>query len=269
MFKRIVLSVNALLWSSSALAQQSEIAGLEQRHWPSVGLGQSIDGSLSADDLKRTDGSYADGFFYDAKSGETAIVTLRSPDFDSWLVVDDPASPMIETDDDAGGGTNSRLTVTFPHAGRYLILANALEAGKTGSYTLSVDPASPAEAAWATLAEQLYGKAGEVYASRGYHRAAFVRTGSLAAGASDRMAIATSKDHPWNMLGVCDTHCSDLDLEVLDASGKVVDADSLADDAPVVGPKLAGQAGNFTLVVKMAKCDTGSCFYRVREYEKQ
>src|ERR1043165_755375 len=70
--------------------------------------------------------------------GEQLTITLRSDDFDAWLVLDDPNGPMFEHDDDSAGGTDSRLTVTLPPDGRYVILANVVQSGKTGSYTLTL-----------------------------------------------------------------------------------------------------------------------------------
>ncbi|HTI06120.1 MAG TPA: PPC domain-containing protein [Gemmatimonadales bacterium] len=105
---------------------------------PAIHLGETINGQLTTSDILRNDNTYADGFFYDGRAGEQITITLRSSDFDSWLVLDDPNGPMFEHDDDSAGGNDSRLTVTLPHDGRYVILANVVQRGATGSYTLSL-----------------------------------------------------------------------------------------------------------------------------------
>ena len=102
-------------------------------------IGQTISGSLSSGDAKRDDGTYTDPFFYDAAAGESVTITMRSPDLDSWLVVDDPSGTMFQHDDDSGGDRDAQLTLTFPHAGRYLILANTVSPGAVGNYTLVIN----------------------------------------------------------------------------------------------------------------------------------
>jgi hypothetical protein len=106
---------------------------------PRIGSGQTVSGRLASGDFLRSDDhTWADGFFYEGRRGERITVTMRSGSFDSWLVFDDPNGPLQETDDDGAGGRDARITVTLPHDGRYLIVANSLSAGATGPYTLSV-----------------------------------------------------------------------------------------------------------------------------------
>ena len=111
---------------------------LERRELPWVGAGQTVNGRLTdADFLRSDDNTYADGFAYQARAGETITITMRSSDLDSWIVVDGPDG-FHETDDDSGGGNNAQLRITFPKAGRYVIVANAVRPGSTGSYTLTI-----------------------------------------------------------------------------------------------------------------------------------
>ena len=117
---------------------KATLADLQHASWPTIVAGASLNGQLDSSDVLRDDGTYTDGFFYDGQEGETITVTMRSPDVDSWLVIDDPDGPLSQHDDDSGGGHDSRLTITLPHAGRYLILANDVAKGSTGNYTLSL-----------------------------------------------------------------------------------------------------------------------------------
>jgi len=115
------------------------IADLGRMRLPSITAGQSVNGRLSSGDFVRSDDdSYADGYAYQGQAGERITVTLRSSAFDSWLVFDDPNGPMQEHDDDSAGGNDSQVTVTLPHAGRYVIIANSIGARATGPYTLTV-----------------------------------------------------------------------------------------------------------------------------------
>lgn len=116
----------------------ASLSAIEQMQFPTIGLGQTVNGTLTTSDLLRSDDTYADGFSYNGHSGEVITITMRSSDVDAWLVIDDPASQFMEYNDDGAGGTDAMLNVTLPHDGRYIILANTVRPGATGSYTLSV-----------------------------------------------------------------------------------------------------------------------------------
>jgi S1-C subfamily serine protease len=115
-----------------------DISSLNVRTLPRIALGQTVSGRLASGDFRRPDGSYADAYVYTGRAGEQITMTLRSSDFDAWAVVDDPNGPMREHDDDSGGNLDAELTVTLPHAGQFLIVANSVAEGATGAYTLSL-----------------------------------------------------------------------------------------------------------------------------------
>jgi len=116
-----------------------DIADLGRRQLPQITAGQTVSGRLTTSDFLRSDdNTYADGYVYNGRAGEQITITMRSDAFDSWLVIDDPNGPLREHDDDSGGGNDSELTVTLPHAGRYVIVANSVSARDTGPYTLTV-----------------------------------------------------------------------------------------------------------------------------------
>ncbi|SOD03552.1 pre-peptidase C-terminal domain-containing protein [bacterium JGI 053] len=124
---------------SSGDGNTGTIADLGRMRLPGIAAGQSVSGRLASGDFVRSDDdSYADGYFYQGRAGEQITVTLRSSAFDSWLVVDDPTGPLQEHDDDSAGGNDAQVTLTLPHAGRYLIIANSIGARATGAYTLTV-----------------------------------------------------------------------------------------------------------------------------------
>ncbi|HVG44651.1 MAG TPA: trypsin-like peptidase domain-containing protein [Longimicrobium sp.] len=117
---------------------RGDLADLGRMQLPRIAAGQTVNGQLSSSDFLRTDdNTYADGFMYAGRAGERLTVTMRSGAFDSWVVVDDPNGPLREHDDDGAGGNDARLTVTLPHDGNYLIVANSV-ARSSGAYTLSV-----------------------------------------------------------------------------------------------------------------------------------
>ncbi len=111
--------------------------------------GQTIQGELTTDDTKLDDGSYADYYTYQGHAGEQIRATMRSRVFDTYLVIgrlDGKRFSALQSNDDGGGGTDSQITYTLPGDGTYAFRANTLSAGKTGSYTLTIEPVSSAPA---------------------------------------------------------------------------------------------------------------------------
>lgn len=110
-----------------------------------IRLGQSLQGQLDSGSLKLDDGSYYDLYRYDSPGNESIIVTLSSSDFDAYLMVgtfENNVFNDIDTDDDGGGGTDSRLEVTLSTSGTYYFRANTVAAEETGSYTIRLESAS-------------------------------------------------------------------------------------------------------------------------------
>lgn len=98
----------------------------------------SVSGILDVEDPQRTDDSWYEAWSIDVQVGDHAVLLLQSPDFDSYLTLVSPTRRAFN-DDDGGGGTDSRLDMTFDEAGRWTVVANTLSAGDTGGYTLSVE----------------------------------------------------------------------------------------------------------------------------------
>lgn len=126
----------ALLVCAGAAAAQS-----------TVQAGQTVSGRLEASDSRMDDDSYFDLWRYRGKRGERLTVTLRSGHFDAYLAfgrMEAGRFVPLDADDDGAGGTDSRLEVTLPDEGEYAIRANTLFGGKTGAYTLQVEPGGTA-----------------------------------------------------------------------------------------------------------------------------
>src|SRR5687767_1610339 len=104
--------------------------------------GQTVNGRLAASDPTLTDGSHYHLYEYRGRAGEQVQITMRSADFDTYLaggpLQGGELSPE-DLDDDSGGGTDSRLTITLGPSGVYGIRANTLREGETGAYTLLVE----------------------------------------------------------------------------------------------------------------------------------
>ena len=71
---------------------------------------------------------------------------------------------------------------------------------------------------------------------------------------------------PYSFVGVCDNDCRDLDLELYDENGNLIDKDVQNDDMPevIVRPK---STGTFKLKVVMENCSESYCYYGVGVFD--
>lgn len=99
-------------------------------------MGQAVDGLLATDDPVVVDGRRGQVWALDASAGERVTIELLSDAFDAFLYVAGPGLPEPLTDDDGAGDLNSSVTLTFPEAGSYRVIASALGGSATGPYTL-------------------------------------------------------------------------------------------------------------------------------------
>lgn len=107
-----------------------------------ISVGQTVNGRLEEADTTLGDDSKADLFTFAGKRGDVVTVTMRSPDFDTYLWVGSRTADgwsRIATDDDGAGGTDSKIVIALPADGTYLIRANALLADARGAYSLTLE----------------------------------------------------------------------------------------------------------------------------------
>lgn len=85
-------------------------------------------------------GYYINRYTFDSAPGRLVTIAMSSSSFDTYLYLRDPAGNVIKSDDDSGGGTNSRISFTLPAgmAGTYTIEATSYSTGRTGAYTLTL-----------------------------------------------------------------------------------------------------------------------------------
>ncbi|HEX6367807.1 MAG TPA: PPC domain-containing protein [Longimicrobium sp.] len=108
-----------------------------------LAAGDRVRGRLSTSDPKLDNGAAFHLYTYQARRGERLTLTLRSQDFDAYLVIGTRGGRhgignVVARDDDSGGGHDSRVDVTLPTAGEYVIRVNSL-LPETGEYTLEVE----------------------------------------------------------------------------------------------------------------------------------
>jgi hypothetical protein len=102
---------------------------------------------------------------------------------------------------------------------------------------------------------------------------------TAAPGANDEIAaLQPDADHRWDVnlaagtsyriLGVCDNECSNVDMELIDGSGAVVQSDVLPDDIPIVNITPAA-AGRYSVRMVMKTCTLAPCYVGGRVLQQQ
>ena len=85
--------------------------------------------------------SHADEYAHYGRKGDTLVVTMYSSAFDAVLSLHALAGdqyPEVARNDNGAGGTDSRLALTLPNEGRYVVRASSVEPGALGAYTISM-----------------------------------------------------------------------------------------------------------------------------------
>ena len=104
-------------------------------------LGETVSGSLGPGDRMLSDSSRYDMYLIRGLPGEWIQITLRSQEFDAYLIGGAIRGrdflPSTE-DDDGGGDTDARLTVKLGADSSYAVRATSYEGGESGAYTLGV-----------------------------------------------------------------------------------------------------------------------------------
>jgi hypothetical protein len=104
--------------------------------------GTDVQGTLAEGDAEADDGALYDYWSYTGRSGQALTITMASSEFDTMLAVGQMENGQfreISNNDDGPDGTNSRLELTLPANGVYIIRAASLAAGGLGAYTVRVE----------------------------------------------------------------------------------------------------------------------------------
>ena len=104
--------------------------------------------------------------------------------------------------------------------------------------------------------------AGKRIEQSGYSLMQRIQTGSLNDGAEQTLTVSLEIGREYQMLGVCDNDCTDVDLTLYDPTGKQVAQDVEEDDYPVVAVE-PGRSGNYRVKVTMAACSEAPCRFGV------
>jgi uncharacterized protein YjdB len=108
----------------------------------SIAIGQSVSGALAPTDCQLADGSYMDTFRLPVTADGRLQFDVTSSTFDTYLILflqnPDGTKVAVGADDNSAGGTNARITRDVLAGETYLIGANSLLSGVTGTYQVSV-----------------------------------------------------------------------------------------------------------------------------------
>lgn len=82
-------------------------------------------------------------YTFEGSSGDTVTITLTSPDFDSYLILQGPDGRSVAEDDDSAGNLNSTIqNFSLPEDGTYTIIASSNNRAEVGEYLIEVTGAT-------------------------------------------------------------------------------------------------------------------------------
>jgi hypothetical protein len=93
-------------------------------------------GALGQGDAKL--GKYFDSYPLQLSAGDRLVVTLRSEDFDAYLLLEAPDGTELENDD-FDEGNDARLDVLIESAGEWRVKVTSYEDGEEGGYRLVIN----------------------------------------------------------------------------------------------------------------------------------
>lgn len=127
-----------------ALACAAAVPAGAQRAFPTLRVGQSVQGRLAESDAAMHQRGRFKVYQFRAVPGVRYVATMESADFDAYLHVARTVGGVTDymlTDDDGGTDTNARLRFSVPAEGTYLLVAQSLGEEGTGAFTVALDTA--------------------------------------------------------------------------------------------------------------------------------
>ena len=106
-----------------------------------IEISQTVEDSLEAN----TSAAYT----FSGEAGDVLTISMSSPDFDTYIALNDSTGLSLVENDDSGGGTDSMIgPYTLPYSGQYQINIRSYSADTSGNYTLSLERATLADLAF-------------------------------------------------------------------------------------------------------------------------
>lgn len=109
----------------------------------SIAIGGSAAGRLESGDDRLGSGEHVDRYLFNARRGQRVRVDLRSPEFDTYLILRRPDGSQDDADDmveDGRSRTDSRIDTVLAEDGQYTLLVTSFRPGEEGKYQLSLQP---------------------------------------------------------------------------------------------------------------------------------
>jgi hypothetical protein len=109
-----------------------------------IQVGQRVNGSIDAGSPHVFGRGAFRAYRFQGTAGQRLVATMQSADFDTYLVVGRVVGPLmdeVKSDDDGGDDTNSRMRVTLPESGTYLVVAQSFSEDGAGAFTVGLETA--------------------------------------------------------------------------------------------------------------------------------
>jgi len=137
-------TTSAVASSSGAASSSTSSVSSSCNMAVAVVSGVTSSGVLASTDCTagaRGAGYYTDRYSFTGAAGQLVSIQLTSNVFDTYLYLKNPAGALIASNDDGGGGTNSRIPATsgnftLPASGTFVIEATSYSTQRTGAYVL-------------------------------------------------------------------------------------------------------------------------------------
>ena len=120
---------------------------------------------------------------------------------------------------------------------------------------------------WTQQVRRMLRQAGQTAEERGYSMTHQIYTGSLRDDRNEFVSLRLDIGTEYQILGACDTDCTDLDLTLYGPNGAEIDSDLEMDDFPVVAVT-PNRSGTYRLKVVMATCTAEPCRYGIGVFGK-
>jgi S1-C subfamily serine protease len=130
--------------SAPQTAQQESPLVAGSRGVEALALNTQVEGRLdNRSSILPADNSFYNAYIFEGRSGQQVVIDMQSSTFNPYLILlTSSGTPLAQ--DGRDGMPNSRLSVTLPDDGTYIILANSFAPGEMGDYRLELAAATSA-----------------------------------------------------------------------------------------------------------------------------
>jgi hypothetical protein len=105
-----------------------------------IQIGEAVTNFLSTSDDTLQDGSRYKTYLLSGQAGDSITVAMSSRDFNTLVMLADPADSVLTSDSNGGGRCNAHLTFVLPQDGTYSLIANGEWRAEIGEFQLRVLP---------------------------------------------------------------------------------------------------------------------------------